>query len=195
MASYGSDEVFIIDYGTTPPNITNISLPAGPIGVAVNPTTDLVYVTAGDKVYVIEGSTKNILPNAKPIEVGSGAANIAVNPNTNVVYVTHDDSTTLDLINGSTNTVINGSTNTEMGKKNSIGIPDPDLPTEVHVNNAVAVNPKTNMIYAVNQASDKLYVFDGSTNKPLVGVKFKINPPDAGSITCSRYYSILGSLR
>jgi YVTN family beta-propeller protein len=93
----------------------------GPVGVAVNPKTGIVYVSGGlsnttyimEKsetyslgktiFYVIDGKTNNVI---KTIKVGIAPTNVEVDMFRNVVYVTNEDSNTVSVIDGKTNSVI-----------------------------------------------------------------------------------------
>src|SRR5690606_21909227 len=77
----------------------------GPLGVAVNPVTNLVYVanSLDDTVTVIDGSTNEVI---EAVTVGNGPYGVAVNPNTNRIYAANYFSNTVTVIDGSTNEVI-----------------------------------------------------------------------------------------
>ena len=73
--------------------------------VAVNPITNLVYVTntRSDTVSVFDGTTNNLLST---FEVGSTPFGIGVNPNTNMLYVGREHSDILAVVDGSTNEIV-----------------------------------------------------------------------------------------
>jgi len=125
------------------PAAVTATIPVGdtPIGVAVNPATNTVFVTNGgsNTVSVISGPAYTVTAT---IPVGSGPIGVAVNPLTNTVYVTNSSSNTVSVINGSTNTV-------------TATIPVGSSPS------AVAVNPLTNTVFVTNAGSNTVSVISG----------------------------------
>ncbi|MGD0478468.1 MAG: beta-propeller fold lactonase family protein, partial [Nitrososphaerales archaeon] len=87
---------------------TMIYVGDNPTGVAVNPTTNTVYVTnSGDgTVTVINGADNSIITTI-PVGSGNGSdpIDVAVNPTTNLVYVANSGDGTVTVIDGATNTV------------------------------------------------------------------------------------------
>jgi len=87
--------------------LTPASVPVGssPLGVAVNPVTNMVYVTNWDDntVSVIDGKTNSIV---RDIQVGVSPTHVTINPVTNMVYVTNRDDNTVSVIDGKINTVV-----------------------------------------------------------------------------------------
>jgi YVTN family beta-propeller protein len=79
-------------------SIADISVGNTPVAVAVNPNTNMIYVTNADDntVSVIDGKTNNIVDT---IKVGNNPVAVAVNPNTNILYVTNADDNSLSAIN------------------------------------------------------------------------------------------------
>ena len=129
--------------------VATVSVGEGPVGIAVNPNTNMIYITNfhGNTTSIIEGKTNGIV---KSIAVGKRPIGIAVNPNTNMIYVANYDSNTASVIDGKTNAVIK---NIQTGM-NPAGI---------------AVNPNTNKIYLVTRSSNEfeefgVYIIDGETN-------------------------------
>src|SRR5438067_449722 len=126
-----------------------------PFGVAVDPTTNQIYVAnAGgctenepsNTVSVIDGNTDRVI---KTIALeGLGPAFVAINPRTNKIYVTMSGGCCTD---GSTVAVIDGVTD-------SVHYIAVDLDPFM-----VAVNPRTNLVY-VTHGSDLITVIDGSTD-------------------------------
>ena len=82
-------------------NTVTATVPAGsePFAVAVNATTNTVYVTntGGDTVSVISGAT-NTVTNTVILPAGSNPAGVAVNATTNTVYVTNNGGDTVSVI-------------------------------------------------------------------------------------------------
>ena len=107
MANSASTTLSVID-GATNTVTTTIGGMANPFGVAVNPSTNTVYVTnfgasgSGTTVSVINGATNTITAT---VGVGMGPFGLAVNPSTNLIYVANTRSDTVSVINGATNTI------------------------------------------------------------------------------------------
>lgn len=102
--------LFLVSFGLFSHNafadqvVASIPVGTNPTGVAVNPTTNEIYITnEGGTVSVIDGSTNSV---TSTIPVDSFAEGVAVNPVTNMVYVVFDGKRELDVINGSTNTLM-----------------------------------------------------------------------------------------
>jgi YVTN family beta-propeller protein len=121
--------------------IDTIDVGNAPQGVAVNPTTNRIYVTnlLDGTVSVIDGTTNTVIAT---IDVGNSPSSVAVNPDTNRIYVVNAGA--ISVIDGTTNEVIA-----------TIGISAGDL----------AVNPDTNRIYVVNAGA--ISVIDGTTNEVI----------------------------
>ncbi|HEX5415276.1 MAG TPA: YncE family protein, partial [Chloroflexota bacterium] len=128
--------------------IATIKVGQGISAVAVNPSTNMIYVANGfdHSIVVINGATKSII-NRIPIEAAP-QYRLAVNPSTNTLYVTGNNS--VMVIDGATNQV-----------STTIKLDGPP--------SAVAVNPATKMIYvAVADPTGRnsgVRVIDGATNK------------------------------
>ncbi len=125
--------------------LTTVRVGSQPIGVAVNPSTNRIYVAnnGSSNVSVIDGTTNIVITT---IPVGSQPIGVAVNPSTNRIYVANSSSSNVSVIDGTTNTVI-------------ATIPVGSQPI------GVAVNPSTNRIYvAEGQDNGDVYVIDGTTN-------------------------------
>ena len=116
-------------------------------GIALNETTDRVYVTHGDedKLTVINGATNSIITQ---IATGDHPSGVAVNELNNHVYVTNYLADTLTIIDGATNTVI---------QTLSVG----DGPQ------GVAVNPNTAKVYVANRNDDTVTVIQDGREDPL----------------------------
>jgi YVTN family beta-propeller protein len=85
--------------------VKDIKVGMGPAGVAVNPSTNMIYVanTFSNSTSVIDGKTSAVV---KTIRVGIGPEAVAVDALRNVVYVTNEDSKTVSVIDGKTNNVM-----------------------------------------------------------------------------------------
>lgn len=142
---------FVLVAGLAPVNaasnstvIATVSVGDQPRGVAVNPSTDRVYVAnnVSNNVSVIDGTANSVLTT---VPVGDGPTGVAVNPTTHWIYVPNSDSDTVSVIDGITNTVID-----------TIPVGDP---------RAVAVDDVGNRIYVLNSDGPaSLWVIDGATN-------------------------------
>jgi len=170
------------------------TIPVGvrPIGIAVNATTNTVYVTnqSDSTVSVIDGATGLVTGSAIP--VGSAPIGVAVDESTNTVYVANRDSSTVSVINRATNSVsvitgvvfsspigvaVDASTHT-LYVTNSGGTTvsvintlDNTLTKTITVGpipSAVAVNASTNTVYVTNAGStvggNSVSVINGATN-------------------------------
>ncbi len=151
-----------IDTDGDPGNgITRIPVGSGPVGVAVNPTTNRIYVNnfswGSGSVSVIDGATNTeIDTDADPgngitrIPVGDRPHLVAVNTITNRVYVANWGTNDVSVIDGASNTVV-------------ATIPVGTYPI------GVAINPTTNRIYVSNSFLDisDVSVIDGTTNTEI----------------------------
>jgi YVTN family beta-propeller protein len=104
-----SNTISVID-GSTDAVEKNIEVDGiGPAWVAVNPKTNMIYVTinggcctSGHTVAIIDGSTDAVL---RYVDVDLDPFIVAVNPRTNLVYVTHAGVDKITVIDGRTDTV------------------------------------------------------------------------------------------
>jgi YVTN family beta-propeller protein len=129
------------------------TVPVGntPVGVAVNTTTNRVYVAnlEGSSVSVIDGATNGV---SATVSVGYKPRSVAANAGTNRIYVTHYFLRTVSVIDGASNAVI--ATVAVTGN-----------PT------GVDVNPATKRVYVASIADNSqggtfagVSVIDGTTN-------------------------------
>jgi YVTN family beta-propeller protein len=154
--------------------------------VAVNPRTNMVYVSSGDGVIVVKG-TDHFFPSLRGTDMpickisipegfyGSTIESMVVNPNNNTVYAIAWDGKVY-VIDGTSNTLVKG-----------VGLsvyptPTPSLPV---YRRQLAFNSNTNMLYVPNEASDTVSIIDGKTNSGLVGVTFEVTPKESGIIFCN----------
>ena len=122
--------------------------PAGsqPTGVAVNPTTNQIYVTepTANQLWVMDGAAPwGCLP---PIPVGNAPQGVAYNPANNQIYVANTGSNDVTVIDANTLAVLNLS-----------------LAVGAHPA-GVAVNPATNRVYVTNSVGNSVSVIDGSND-------------------------------
>jgi DNA-binding beta-propeller fold protein YncE len=130
-----------------------------PFAVAVNPSTNTVYVTeAGlNKVAVLDGATCNATDTTgcspEFVPVGAGPAGIAVDQTTDAVYVADETSDQLSVFSGAS---CNSSAKGGCGK------------TAFHVNagngaRGVAVDDSTKTVYVVDTRSNSVSVLSEKT--------------------------------
>ncbi len=131
--------------------INLFTLGKGPAGVAVNPDTNMVYVTnsKSDSVTVLDGSTGSIYDN---IDVGDMPIGVSVNPTTNMIYVINSHSNTVSVIDGATNTAS-------------------DMPGVKTLAYGLTLNPISNTIYAIDPYAASVDFIDGNTSKVMNAVK------------------------
>jgi YVTN family beta-propeller protein len=144
----------------SPTVIATIPVGNGPFGVAVNPSTNRIYVTnyQDDTVSVIDGINHSVIAT---IPVGDGPSGIGVNPATNKVYVAnHSSGDPVSVIDGETDTVI------------------AQVPVALNAFD-VGVNPNANRIYVTTQTGGPnrpyVQVIDG-TNDMLVESILSVHP-------------------
>ena len=119
--------------------VATVSVGEAPIGIAVNPNTNMIYVVnqISNTASVIDGKTNAVIKN---IQTGMNPAGIAVNPNTNKIYLVTRSEDEFEEFGVS---IMDGKTN---GVVKSITVGKGPI--------SIAVNPNTNMIYQVNPGAD-----------------------------------------
>jgi len=146
----GKVAVFTATGGTSP--TTLMAAGTGPKGIAVNVTTNKIYVanTVSGDVSVIDGATNSVMATIKdplaevPVAVG-------INPVLNRIYIVNSGSNNLTVVDGATDTV-------------TITIPVGTSPS------GVAVDPQSQFIYVANAGDAKtgdpgsVTVINGETN-------------------------------
>jgi YVTN family beta-propeller protein len=162
--------------GQTPPKV-----PLGqfPLAVAVNPSTDTVYVLnqgGPATVSVIDGATCNArvtfgcgkTPPTVTVGNGSGPEGLAVNQATNTVYVVNTGDNTVSVIDGAT---CNGKVTSGCGQ----------TPAHVDVGRQVfgfvAVDRATDLVYVSNYLDDTVSVINGATCNGTVTSGCDQTPP------------------
>lgn len=139
--------------------ITTIPVGSSPQGVAVNPTTNHIYVTnvANDSVSVIDGTSSTVVatihltPTIAPVAV-------ATNPTTNRIYVANGLGSSVSVIDGTSNAII---ATVGVGVKPS----------------GVAVNPTTNRIYVTNRETGNVSVINGTSNAVIATISLGLAGP------------------
>jgi YVTN family beta-propeller protein len=133
VADRDSGDVAVID-GTTDTLTAQIPVPqtASPISLAVNPTTNEIYVGTDALAFaVIDGATQKVT-TVDPFLLG-GPASIAVSPLSNRVYVGDWHDATVEVYEGSTNFLLTAFTDNQAV--------------------ALAVNPATGKLYVADNGS------------------------------------------
>ncbi len=177
VVARNSNNVIVLD-GTAGGFVASVPVGPGPFDVAVNPLSNLIYVTNDGQppsVSVINGTTNSVvatIPLTSSITPTAGVTPtpfVAVNPATNTVYVTDNSRNVIHVINGATNTLVT-----------SIPV---TLPAGFQLR-GIAVNPNTNKYYVVrsNQtpgaSAGSVQVFSGVTNTPGAVITVGVGPED-----------------
>jgi len=135
-----------------------VTVPVGgtPLYLAVNPTTNVIYVSnlTGNNVSVIDGETNSVVAT---VPVGMAPAHIDVNTANGMVYVANLEGNSVSVIDGSTNTV----TATITGLSSPLGL---------------AVNSTTNQVFVSNNDTNDVAVIDGATNTIITTVPVENSP-------------------
>jgi YVTN family beta-propeller protein len=147
-SSNRSDEGVIDNASSSSPSIlskSGIDVNTFPIGIAVNPNTNKVYVANeySNTVSVIDTETDKVQAT---INVGIFPYGIDINPLNNRVYVTNRGSNTVSVIDGSIDTKL---LDISVGKS-PVGI---------------AVNPSVNLVYVTNFNDGTLSIIDDISNE------------------------------
>jgi DNA-binding beta-propeller fold protein YncE len=123
--------------------LAKITLQTRPTGVAVNASTNKIYVSDGSEINVIDGSTNSVVGT-----IAVAANVVAVNPATNTIYAV--ESGNIAVIDGTTGLVTA-----------TVSAPSPT---------ALAVDTQTNFIYVANAGNydsnqhGSVTVINGATN-------------------------------
>src|SRR5207247_1405582 len=164
IASYAAMGTWIAQRLASAKLIATIGVGNQPDGVAVNPSTDLVYVASiADRsafagVSVIDGRTGSPTENAVIAQVplgpqsppsGAGPSVVAVNPATNGVYVASNRPDTVFVIDGFDNSLV-------------ATIPGTFA--------AIAANPTSNRVYIADPSANKVTVLNGTTSDVIANV-------------------------
>ncbi len=142
---------------------TTVTVGDNPLGVAVNPVTNRVYVGVNStrQTVVLDGSTQKIIGT-----INAPGFLVAVNPVTNRIYAAGclpavADSCNLAVVDGRNNKVI---ANVPINSGSSIGL------------QGIAVNPVTNRIYLADADNGQYIVIDGRTNTIIAQVPVSSQP-------------------
>lgn len=172
--------------GASPHVITTIPVDRKPLNIAVDPVTDMIYVTELAQLQVIDGKTNTVVAT---VHMPNQTFDIAVDPATDLIYATDSNQRSVLAIDGKTNivvaqikiggfgfwiatdprtdriyaeaatspgvetvAVIDGRTNTLVTR----------IPANSGFFDGLAVNPRTNMIYA--RSGSFMLTISGQTN-------------------------------
>lgn len=132
--------------------VATIPVGSAPVGVAVNATSNKIYVanSGSNDVSVIDGASNSVVATSADPNAVSPVA-VAVNPTTNTIYVANCQSNNLSVIDGATNTV-------------TATIPVGTCPS------GVAVDSQTDFVYVANAGDSQngtpgnVTVINGATN-------------------------------
>jgi DNA-binding beta-propeller fold protein YncE len=177
----GSRTTLDVINGATRSVTTTVSLLGYVTGLAVDATTNKVYVsdtnvnTSAAGVYVINGATNTVAATIAEPAAGGQVSGIAVDSTTNTVYVANPNQAELTVINGATNaittTVSTGAGTRPVGvavdeSSDVVWVADADG-TVIAVNgatdtvsNAVSLPGGEPVSVAVNEATDTVYAAD-----------------------------------
>jgi YVTN family beta-propeller protein len=174
----------------------------GPADVAVDPTTNLVYVTdlCSNALSVINGTTtwhayiSIASTNTSFIPDADAPPRIAVSPVTHMIYATDPTANLVYWINTTayrTNPQRLSSVfqalpvGININKLSSFGL---NAGPPIHVGKyptGIAVDNITGLVYVTNTYSGTVSLINGKTNKLVVGVNFNIQPSGSGDIDCT----------
>ena len=155
--SDGKDGLIYAIDGSSNTVVGTIQVGTGPVDVAVNPTTNTIYVANSGTLYnlsgkrgptsitVIDGSTKSVTSTIPTADVPS----VIVNPVTNLVYVNNGNGTI---------SVLDGSNNNVVGKISGVG------------HGEMAVDSLTDTIYVADTDNSAFSVIDGKTNSVVTTI-------------------------
>jgi YVTN family beta-propeller protein len=123
--------------------ITTVTAGTYPVAIAVNPTTNKIYVVNqnSNNLTVIDGATYR----TNTVLTGNVPNAVAVNAVTNKIYVVNWASASVTVVDGATN------------RTTTVSAGDHPF--------AVAVNTVTNKIYVANYSSNNVTVIDGATDR------------------------------
>ncbi|MCL5108950.1 MAG: YncE family protein [Chloroflexi bacterium] len=135
---------------------STIAVGAKPRYLAVNPTTNRIYVSNGgsNDVSVIDGARNAVVAT---VAVGTNPQGVAANPATNRVYVANLGSDDVTVIDGASNKV---AATIKVGKR-PLGI---------------AVNSVTNKVYVGDADGNDISVVDGASNAVVATIPFASGP-------------------
>jgi YVTN family beta-propeller protein len=166
--------------------LDTINLPTRPTALAVNTTTNKIYVATNEcptcidpvsnNIIVIDGATNQVVTTITDANAADPSS-VAVNPISDTIYVTNGQSNNLTVIDGASDSV-------------SATLPAGLSPS------SVAVDPQTNFIYIANAGNydfnqhGSVTIIDGSTNAATTLTDSNMPYPfrDAVNTTTNKVY-------
>jgi YVTN family beta-propeller protein len=142
--------------------------------LAINTSTNRIYVVAGEQMAVIDGDTNQVID---VVALEGIAKSIAVNSETNRIHLSAE-SGQLWVIDGETNEIV-------------ATIPGV-FGAYPGVSGRLAVNPATNRIYVADIAGQRLVVIDGDSNTEVGSVAVDVVGEPAVNTATNRIY-VVGS--
>jgi YVTN family beta-propeller protein len=138
-----------------PPSVLNITAGSGPVGMALNPATERIYVAnqSSNNVTVIDATTNQVIAI---IQVGKAPSALAINSQTNKIYVADRDSADVAVIDGTSNLAT------------FIPVPSTSAP------DSIAVEPSTGNVYVGTSAGGILAVINAANQQ--------VTSPDPSSL-------------
>jgi len=145
-----------------------ISIGEPPFDVDVNPSTNMVYVTSYNQatygtsyLFVVDGSTNEVMATLPPQASDDSFLGVAVNPQTNKIYAANFGNSGVSVFDGASN----------MLTKFITGVPFPGV---------LAVNPGSNKVYVLSNNLD-LYVIDSATDTVIKNIQHPCGTTKGGA--------------
>jgi YVTN family beta-propeller protein len=147
--------VSVID-GSTNTKLTNITVGSSPVGVAVNPSANWIYVTNinSKTVSVIDGISNTVV---KTIPIAGIPYAVDLNPLTNKIFVSDFGNNKIVVIDGSTNNIV-------------ASVPVGAGPS------GIAVNMRQNLVYVANYISNTISILNGTNYKIIKNMSVGKSP-------------------
>jgi YVTN family beta-propeller protein len=193
VANYDSDSISIIDM-TTNRVIGNITSGGdSPVGIAINPITEKLYVSniASNTVSVIKTEAIDTTSKVDSSNSNNSSKNSAVNTLTAAPAMTsfrkyNDEGIIFKEIR------VNPTLKTSYNSDDSLV----SLPSNVGfplLASQVTIDPYKNIIYVTNTASNTISLINGKSDQVAIRLTFNVNPPNTGEVQCNGVKNILGN--
>lgn len=149
------------------------TIPVSPGPIAINETTNKIYVASSNGVAVIDGTT-NSVSGTIPDPGATAPTAIAVNPTTNAIYVANAQSNNVTVVDGATGAV-------------AATVPVGISPV------GIALDEQTNFIYVANAGNSQtgdpgsVTVINGSTNVTTTLVDPRATNPVAVAVNSATH--------
>jgi|SRR5579859_6741407 len=169
--------------------VATIPVGSAPVGVAVNATSNKIYVanSFSNNISVIDGASNTVVATVTDPNAVAPVA-VAINPTTNTIYVANSQSNNLTVIDGATNTVMAtfpvGTSPSDLdvdSQTNFIYVANAGNSQSGDPGNITVINGVTNatqtltvpkaqnpVAVAVNSATNKIYVANSVSNNVTV---------------------------